>query len=208
MNSTRGRVLVKGFKVFYLSAKPYNAIPKYTVLLLHGPAFSSQTWRRLGTMRSLARAGYRVIAVDLPGDGKTKSHYAGNTTEFMEELVVGLELDRPVLVSPSMTERFSIPYILSHSDKLRGFIPVAPALYGGSKVAFMALDLPTLIIYGSRDVSAERAAMLLSSIPGSIVQVIPNAGRPGHLNDARLFHLAVKNFLNDIFLRGNGTAPI
>ena len=44
-----------------------------TVLLLHGAAFSSQTWvSEVPTMTTLAAAGYNVIAIDLPGYGKTR----------------------------------------------------------------------------------------------------------------------------------------
>ncbi|MEE8523036.1 MAG: alpha/beta hydrolase, partial [Thermoanaerobaculia bacterium] len=42
------------------------------VLFLHGGRFSSETWRELGTLELLARRGYHVVALDLPGFGKSE----------------------------------------------------------------------------------------------------------------------------------------
>lgn len=37
------------------------------VLFLHGMRFTSDDWVRIGTLRAVRRAGYRAMAVDLPG---------------------------------------------------------------------------------------------------------------------------------------------
>lgn len=54
-------------EVFYREAKPPEASPHVSVLLLHGMAFTSETWQNLGTIGTLAQMGYRVVAVDIPG---------------------------------------------------------------------------------------------------------------------------------------------
>ena len=41
------------------------------ILLLHGVTSNAQIWWRIG--RALAAAGYRVIAIDMPGHGRTQS---------------------------------------------------------------------------------------------------------------------------------------
>ena len=37
------------------------------VLLLHGAAFTSETWQHLGSLALLDTLGFRAVAVDLPG---------------------------------------------------------------------------------------------------------------------------------------------
>ncbi len=61
----------EGHKVFYRECHPASVLPETgkTVLLLHGQAFTSETWQAGGlkTMQTLAALGHRVVAVDLPG---------------------------------------------------------------------------------------------------------------------------------------------
>ena len=55
------------------------------VLLLHGGAFSSKTWVEVGTLQALKKAGFDVVAVDLPGKGSCgvkhhRRHHAAAVT--------------------------------------------------------------------------------------------------------------------------------
>ena len=45
---------------------------------------------------------------------------------FVEQLISSLGLDSPVIISPSMSGGFSLPYLTAHPGKVRGFVPVAP----------------------------------------------------------------------------------
>lgn len=66
---------------------------------------------------------------------------------FLEHVFQELGMQRPVLVSPSMSGRFSLPFLLAHGDQLAGFVPIAPvgtkdytaAQYRGVQVGFWAL---------------------------------------------------------------------
>ena len=46
---------------------------------------------------------------------------------FLERVLRELGMRRPVLVSPSMSGRFALPFLLVRGDHLAGFVPVAPA---------------------------------------------------------------------------------
>ncbi len=56
----------QNIKVFYREAVPPEGVPVsgQSVLLLHGRAFSSETWEKLETLNILAALGHRVVAVD------------------------------------------------------------------------------------------------------------------------------------------------
>lgn len=45
---------------------------------------------------------------------------------FLDHILQQLGLRRPVLVSPSMSGRFALPFLLARGDRLAGFVPIAP----------------------------------------------------------------------------------
>jgi len=64
-----------------------------------------------------------VIAIDLPKYGKSK---AAQVPEDTDEFIGSWFDDRFVLLSPSMSGGYSLPFLMNKSDRLAGFIPVAP----------------------------------------------------------------------------------
>lgn len=45
---------------------------------------------------------------------------------FLQQILKELELQRPVLISSSMSGRYSIPFLLASGERLKGFVPIAP----------------------------------------------------------------------------------
>lgn len=67
---TEGSVQVESCKapLFYRQSEPATGEAKMSVLLLHGIRFSSENWLNIGTLDTLAKAGCRAVAIDLPGE--------------------------------------------------------------------------------------------------------------------------------------------
>src|SRR4051794_36923709 len=84
-----------------------------TVLFLHGASFSSQTWQELGTLAFLAQHGYRVVAIDLPGFGQSESVELP-PLDFLLAFLEYLSLDKPILVSPSLSGMYSLPLVAAY----------------------------------------------------------------------------------------------
>ena len=68
--------------------------------------------------------------MDLPGFGESANMpEESNTVEFMKNLINELDIFKNrkiILVSPSMSGRFSLPYLMSGEAKIEGYIPIAP----------------------------------------------------------------------------------
>lgn len=61
--------------LFYRLSEPATGAVKASVLLLHGIRFSSENWLSIGTLDTLAEAGCRAVAIDLPGEADRNFNY-------------------------------------------------------------------------------------------------------------------------------------
>ncbi|XP_063502375.1 putative protein-lysine deacylase ABHD14B isoform X2 [Symphalangus syndactylus] len=127
-----GTIQVQGQVLFFREARPGSGQARFSVLLLHGIRFSSETWQNLGTLHRLAQAGYRAVAIDLPGLGRSKEAAApapiGELApgSFLAAVVDALELGPPVVISPSLSGMYSLPFLTAPGSQLLGYVPVAP----------------------------------------------------------------------------------
>eukprot|EP00061_Rhincodon_typus_P013940 g40639.t1 len=46
--------------------------------------------------------------------------------DFLLAFLNAVGLQTPVIVSPSMSGHFSIPFLMFHAQRLKGFVPIAP----------------------------------------------------------------------------------
>lgn len=196
--------------VFYQEVKPSGdvATRQVPLLLLHGMAFSSQTWNELGTLALAAASGFRAVAVDLPGYGKTEGSRDGEmNAEFLKQLTQTLNLDRPIIVSPSMSGSFSLPYLVEDigkaATKARGYIPVAPVGTGGfTPEAYAKVTIPVLNVYGSKDNSPGKIGRAsnesFKNLPKASSRdcCFEDAGHACYMNNPDLWHKVLYNFLN------------
>jgi pimeloyl-ACP methyl ester carboxylesterase len=101
---------------------------KRTLVLIHGLASYLPAWKN--NLAALSR-DYRVIAIDLPGFGKSsKANYA-YSMEFYAKVVRGvireLDLARPTLVGHSMGGQIAMTYALMYPDRLEALVLTSPA---------------------------------------------------------------------------------
>ena len=177
---------IQGANIHYLEAGSTTA---KTVLFLHGASFSSQTWQEIGSLQLLADKGYRGIAVDLPGYSRSQK-FSGSTTEFLLELIERLNLNLPILVSPSMSGNYSLPFIANYADKLGGFVPIAPVGILQFEQQRKGIKLPTLIIWGSNDrlIPIAQADLLLKLTPNAQKVILEKAGHACYMQATDEFH--------------------
>jgi len=190
---SEGSVTLQGHPVHWLSEGP----PKgRAVLLLHGAKFRAQTWKKLGTLDVLADAGYRAVAIDLPGSGKSPGWRLDPKT-FLLDLIAQLDIGRPVVLAPSRSGNVAFPLILEHPDKVSGFVGIAPV---GAKEYASRLKqspVPALIIWGELDslFPPSLAKTLAASFKKAEVVILPKARHPAYLDQPKLFHEALLKFL-------------
>lgn len=190
------RIEAGGTTVHYLAAGPEDGLP---VVLLHGARFQAETWRQTGTISILAKAGYRVAAVDLPGFGRSPEAAVDPET-WLGELLERLCRRRPVVVFPSMSGRFVLPLATSNPHRLAGLVAVAPVGIPAYKERLGKITVPTLIVWGADDrvVPLAHADSLAASVAGSRKVVIAGAGHPCYLDDPATFHAELLKFLSKL----------
>lgn len=195
-------IAIQGAKIHYLEAKGPDAplspeAPTPALLFLHGASFSAQTWREIGTLPLMAARGCRAIALDLPGYGKSQS-LSGFRDSFLLCVLEALHLNRPVLVSPSMSGNYALPLVTSHPEQLAGWVAVAPVGIPQFRERLGGIELPTLAIWGSNDriVPAAQADLLVQWMPGARKAILENAGHACYLRATEEFHQQLVSFVS------------
>lgn len=170
--------------------------PGPTVLLLHGARFSSATWQELGTLEVLAAKGFRVLALDLPGYGKSEPSDTP-PEEFLAALLPLLADQPVVVVSPSMSGRFSFPLLVRRPHFVAGFVAVAPVGIREHLDQLAGAELPALLIWGENDrvVPLSNAEALAKVLPQSRQVALAGAGHPCYLDQPDAFHRELLAFL-------------
>ncbi|KAL2090940.1 hypothetical protein ACEWY4_013203 [Coilia grayii] len=198
--------LCGGTPLFYRQSEPETGEARLSVLLLHGIRFSSQNWLNIGTLETLAKAGCRAVAVDLPGLGQSKDAVAPAAVgelapgDFLKQVCEALKLVPAVVVSPSLSGMYSLPFLFQHTPMLKAYVPVAPICtdkFEGQQYA--SVQTPTLIVYGDQDIQlGELSLSNLRHLPNHTVVVMKGAGHPCYLDDPETWHKALLHFLQTL----------
>ncbi|KAL4436963.1 hypothetical protein ABPG75_004102 [Micractinium tetrahymenae] len=179
-----------------------------TVVLLHGQAFQAATWQQSGTLDALAQAGVRAIAVDLPGHGVTGGSLLPLDARpaFLAELLRQLQPRPPlVVVTPSMSGSFFLPWLSRHAGELAGWVAVAPVglqqwVEAGALPADSQAKLKVLAIYGEQDRMRSDYSIIEDAFPRAQYVQVPNAGHACYLDSPEVFNRELLRFLSNEIL--------
>ncbi|KAK7915977.1 hypothetical protein WMY93_011738 [Mugilogobius chulae] len=205
---TEGSVQVEGCSspLFYRQSEPVTAATRLSVLLLHGIRFSSENWLNIETLEALAKAGCRCVAVDLPGLGRSKAAEppapVGQLApgQFLKGLVESLDLAPVVIISPSLSGMYSLPFLTQYPLYGASVHPVAPICTEKfTAEQYQSVKVPALIVYGDQDSQLGEVSLNnLKNLTNHRVVVMKGAGHPCYLDDPDTWHKALIDFISTL----------
>ena len=167
------------------------------VLLLHGARFSSADWERIGTLEKIREMGFTPVAVNL---NKSETLWSESPERWMQKKVDGL-MGKVVIVSPSMSGKGSLPYVISNPASVLGYIPIAPVSpFPSNKLsAFRNIQVKSLIMFGSGDEYGKRISEQLKGVfADPKVVAVPGAGHACYLDKPDVWHRELQAFLKSL----------
>lgn len=187
---------VEGTRVHYLIEGREGGLP---IVLLHGASFSALTWKQIGTLTALAEGGYLGYALDLPGFGKS-APLRGSPQTWLGSLLDRLEIDRPVLVSPSLSGRFALPLVTDSPARLCAFVAIAPVAIPQYVNQLHRITIPVLAVWGEDDriIPIQQADLLIQSVSQGRKVVIAGGSHAPYMSDPKAFHAVLLEFLDEL----------
>ncbi|KAL4673238.1 hypothetical protein H8959_017172 [Pygathrix nigripes] len=130
---------------------------------------------------------------------KEASTEAGRAA-LLERALRDLEVQNAVLVSPSLSGHYALPFLMRGHHQLHGFVPIAPtSTQNYTQEQFWAVKTPTLILYGELDhILAPESLRQLRHLPNHSVVKLRNAGHACYLHKPQDFHLVLLAFLDHL----------
>jgi len=141
--------IVQGYPAFaYTGGRPFDAkLP--TIVFVHGAAFDHSVWQ--WQSRYFAHHGFGVLAVDLPGHGRSPGAARASVADYAEWLVALLDaggIARTHLVGHSMGSLVTLEAALRHPQRVLKLALVgaaAPMPVGDAFMAAARADSPVVI---------------------------------------------------------------
>jgi pimeloyl-ACP methyl ester carboxylesterase len=186
---------LEGGKVHYLIEGHESGRP---VVLLHGASFTSETWNTIGTIKALVNAGCLVYALDLPGFGQSTPSNA-SARIWLKVVLDLLQIDRPVIVSPSMSGSYAIPLAIEEPARILGLVAVAPVGILKNEPSLSRIMVPVLAVWGENDalIPQSQADLLVNSVRDGRKVIIAGGSHAPYMSDPAAFNAELLRFLNE-----------
>jgi abhydrolase domain-containing protein 14 len=168
------------------------------VLLLHGKMFKAATWQETGTLAILAKAGYRALALDMPGFGNTPAADI-KPAEILKKAISQATPSGAILLGPSMGGRTALEFTLDNPDLVKGLVLVGAVGVQENRERLKEIALPRLAVWGGEDTISPLANghLLEQEIRDAELAVIPGAPHPCYLDQTDEWHRILLGFLTD-----------
>lgn len=135
-----------GFSVFYFEAGD----PSHTaIVMIHGLGDEADTWRH---QVAVLAENHHVIALDLPGFGRSDHIQRAYTPDLMKQSILELMdvigLEKAILMGSSLGGMLSQGIAVEHPERLNGLVLVDGALYQPKRMADRSLRMMQLPLVG------------------------------------------------------------
>jgi abhydrolase domain-containing protein 14 len=169
------------------------------VILLHGMKFQTETWRELGTLEVLAQQGLRVLAIDMPGFGKTQAS-AAQPVEILTCFFEQQGLEQAVLIGPSMGGRIALEFAIAYPQRVAGLILVGAVGVEENQTRLSAITAPSLIVWGGDDQIAPltNSDILLAGLRSAQREIYPEAPHPCYLAQPDRWHASLRTYFTNL----------
>jgi abhydrolase domain-containing protein 14 len=167
----------------YLESGPADS--KMLVVLLHGKAFTKQTWQWVGSLDALANAGLRAVAPDFSHyDPRVLPHPLADSV--LENFLASLGWQGKVLiVAASMGGSVGFPFAVKFKERVAGYLSVSASIPPHPAT----LPIPALLVWGELDSpNSEKARTTEKVFTPHQKIVMTNAPHPAYLKDPAEFN--------------------